>query len=222
MNKPALLVCFLLLAPAGAQASTWYVRAGAHAPGTGSKASPFSSLQAVQDKSAPGDTIMVEPSAGAPLDGGIALKPGQKLIGDGPAVLKPAPALIDGGPTIWAPAALKALPRLTNASGARNSGDAVELANDTVVRNLVIPGAYRGDIYGTDVKNVSITGNDVAGQNTSKTFGFVVQPFFPGDLYALCRALDHSRRGAESGLGHHHDRPGQREGRGRHQRQLCA
>lgn len=178
MNKIAVIVCgmFPLLVSSFAQAATWYVRAGGTSAGSGSKSSPFSSLQAVEQKSQPGDTIMIEPAATA-LDGGIALKPGQKLIGDGPSVLTSAPALIPDGPTVWASANLKALPRITNTTE-RNSGDAVELADNVVVHNLVIPTARRGDIYGTDVKNVSITGNDVAGQNTSKTFGFVVQPFF--------------------------------------------
>lgn len=178
MKKLALLACAVVALSGSAHAATLYVSAGAHAGGKGSKAHPFASLQAVEEASQPGDTIMIEPSSGPALDGGIALKPGQSLIGDGPPVLQSAPAVIDGGPTVWASAGRKALPRLTNSSGARNSGDAVELANDTTVRNLVIPTAFRGDIYGMDVKNVSVTGNDVAGQNTSKTFGFVVQPFF--------------------------------------------
>jgi hypothetical protein len=73
-----------LLAPAPVQAATWYVSATAKARGDGSRGKPFASLAEVQQASKPGDIIMIEPApvSVAPLDGGIVLKPGQKLIGD--------------------------------------------------------------------------------------------------------------------------------------------
>jgi hypothetical protein len=71
---------------------------------------------------------------------------------------------------------LSSQPQITNTTSYL-SGDAVELANNTVVENLVIAGALRGGIYGQDALGVSISGNDVSGFNTSGTTGFVVQPF---------------------------------------------
>jgi len=38
-------------------------------------------------------------------------------------------------------------------------------------------GARRGGIYGHNVRNVTVAGNDVSATNTSCTTGFVVQPF---------------------------------------------
>src|SRR6185437_11659166 len=68
----------------------WYVSASAAAGGDGSAHAPFNSLALVQAASGPGDTIVVLPSplSAPPLDGGIALKPGQRLIGDGPTVVR--------------------------------------------------------------------------------------------------------------------------------------
>ena len=157
----------------------WFVSATAPDGGTGSANAPFNSLAAVQQASGPGDTIVVEPAPAStpPLDGGIALQPGQRLIGDGPAVVQFGKPLIPGGPPVVGPSGISSLPRITN-SGTTNSGDAVELASDTDVENLVIAGAYRGAIYGRDVANVTLHGNDISGFNTSGTTGFVVQPFY--------------------------------------------
>jgi hypothetical protein len=68
------------------------------------------------------------------------------------------------------------LPRIANTTAAGN-GDAVRLADNTEVENLVITGASRGAIYGLDVVGVSVRRNDISGFNTSGTFGFLVQPF---------------------------------------------
>lgn len=144
-----------------ANASTWYVRAGAD--GTGTPAAPFGSLAAVQSAAKPGDTIIVQPSTGT-LNGGIALQARQKLIGAGPAV---------AGKT----GTLTQLPALENTTTANLSGDAVRLAPDTTVQNIVVKTAYRGDIYGLDSVGVKILGNDISGQNTSCTDGFTVQAF---------------------------------------------
>lgn len=142
---------------------TWYVKAGG-AGGDGSIARPFGSLAAVERAAAAGDTIMVlaSPSGAAPLDGGIALKPDQRLVG--------------GGPSVSDLGAAASAPRITNTTTA-HSGDAVTVADRTEVSNIVVAGASRGGIYGQDVKNVTVAGNDVNGTNTSCTAGFVVQPF---------------------------------------------
>jgi hypothetical protein len=158
----------------------WYVSASATAGGDGSRKAPFNSLAKVQQASSPGDTITVlaSPVSVAPLDGGIVLKPGQRLVGDGPPVLHPGPALVKGGPAVMAPSSASSLPRIANTSNVTNSGDAVTLADDTQVENLVIAGAFRGAIHGQDVIDVNLRGNDISGFNTSGTRGFVVQPFF--------------------------------------------
>src|SRR4051812_1175610 len=89
------VVCVVVLLgadAAGASAATWHVRAGAAPGGTGSAGAPFATLEAVETAAGPGDTIVVDPAAlsVAPLDGGIALKPGQRLVGGGPPVTAPS------------------------------------------------------------------------------------------------------------------------------------
>ena len=108
--------------------------------------------------------ILPAPKKVAALDGGIRLKPGQRLVGGGPAV---------AGRT----KRLKKLPALRNTSGANLDGDAIRLSRNATVRNVVVKTAYRGAIYGLDSVGVRIIGNDVTGENTSCTNGFLVQPF---------------------------------------------
>lgn len=144
--------------------TTWYVSAAATPGGNGSADSPFNSLAGAESASGAGDTIVVRAVAPtlAPLDGGIALKPGQQLIGEGPAVVGAADGL--------------ALPRITNTTG-NHDGDAVRLADRTQVRNLVIAGAQRGGIYGRDAVDTVITGNDVSQTNRLCADGFMIGPF---------------------------------------------
>jgi hypothetical protein len=143
---------------------SWYVAATASPAGNGSRGAPFASLAAAQAASAAGDRIVILPSPAraAPLDGGIALKPRQTLVGAG------APVAGRG---------LDVAPRIENTHKADHSGDAVVLADRATVRNLVIGPSYRGAVYGSDVTGVTVTGNDVWRQNTSCTVGFVVLPF---------------------------------------------
>ena len=150
---------------ASAPARTFYVSAVAKAPGKGTKRAPFSSLAAVEAASRAGDRIVVlaAPATSAPLDGGIRLKPRQRLTG--------------AGPSVTAIGADAAAPRVTNSSRTRLDGDAVRLASDSTVANLRIPGAQRGAIYGIDVSRATITGNDVSGHNSSCTRGFHIPPF---------------------------------------------
>jgi hypothetical protein len=91
MKKKAItLILFVLALPASAQqgtqpVSSYYVRAGAAPEGDGSKDRPFASLQRAGAVSKDGDVIYLMASESAdPLDGGIALKPRQRLIGLGP------------------------------------------------------------------------------------------------------------------------------------------
>ncbi|MGZ4741912.1 MAG: hypothetical protein ACXVYS_01760 [Oryzihumus sp.] len=146
---------------------TWYVSAAAAPGGNGTQKAPFNTLAAVEQASVAGDTIIVMPSGPtlAPLDGGIALKPNQHLIGSGPSVV--------GG-------SLTNTPRITNTSATQHNGDAVQLASGDEVTNLVITGAYRGGIYGNNVAGVNVHGNDVTAYNTSCADGFFIAPFtFP-------------------------------------------
>jgi hypothetical protein len=167
-------------------ASKWYVSASAAAEGNGSAAAPFDTLAQVQQASGPGDTIIVVPSplSVSPLDGGITLKVGQRLIGDGPPVVKFGAPLVSGGTPVVGASGVSSLPRITNTTGAANSGDAVSLADDTDVENLVITGPYRGAIYGQDAVGVTVHGNDISGFDTSGTAGFVVQPFYATNYIA--------------------------------------
>lgn len=144
----------------------WYVSAAARSKGSGSRRKPFRSLAAVQRASRPGDKIVILPApvTVAPLDGGIRLKPRQRLIGSGPAV---------AGRT----KRLKKLPAVQNSKSANLDGDAIRLSDKATVRNVVVKTASRGGIYGRDVKGVYVHGNDVSATNTSCTTGFVVQPF---------------------------------------------
>ena len=68
-------------------------------------------------------------------------------------------------------------PAIENTGAAQHSGDAITLADRTEVSNIKIIGASRGGIYGHDVSDVDVHGNDVSATNTSCTTGFVVQPF---------------------------------------------
>jgi len=141
---------------------TWYVAAHAVSGGTGTAARPFRTLAAVQQASRAGDVIRVLPSRRA-LDGGIRLKPGQRLVGTGPAVT---------GLAETAPA-----PSITNTSATRLAGDGVRLADGAVVQNLRLRNTVRGSVYGKEVSGVVVTGNDVAGHNTSCSEGFLIPPF---------------------------------------------
>src|SRR5438874_3866262 len=144
----------------------WYVSATAHPGGNGSRRSPFRKLSKVQRASHMGDKIVILPSPRrvAPLNGGIRLKRGQRLVGAGPAVASRTKRL-------------KKLPALVNTRCKNLNGDAVRLSKDTTVRNVVLGAACRGAIYGADSVGARVIGNDVSGQNTSCTNGFLVQPF---------------------------------------------
>ncbi|MDX6643997.1 MAG: hypothetical protein QOD76_1959, partial [Solirubrobacteraceae bacterium] len=144
---------------------TWYVSAAAGNTGDGSRHRPFGTLAAVESVAGAGEEIVVLPSAASvpALEGGIALKAGQKLVG--------------GGPPVVGVKASAAAPRIANSSSTRHAGDAIVLADGVEVSNIAVVGAYRGGIYGSNVKRVNIHGNDVTSTNTSCTTGFIVQPF---------------------------------------------
>ena len=131
-------------AEGGHTGRTWYVQAGA-AEGTGSFASPFGSLAEVEAASGPDDRIAVlsGPPTAAPLDGGIALKPRQRLAGLGPGS------------------------RITNTDATRNQGAGVVLADGVEVANLHVLDTARAGMVGHDVSGVRIRGNLITGFNRS-------------------------------------------------------
>ena len=137
--------------------TTWFVRAGA-ASGTGSQDAPLGSLIDVEQRSVAGDRIVVLPAV-EPLDGGIRLKPRQVLVGRG--------ALTSG---------TARQPWLTNTTD-RLDGDAVRLADGAEVRGLRITDSRRGAVYGADVTDVVVAGNNISGQNTTCVPGFLIPPF---------------------------------------------
>lgn len=167
-SVPVLTVALLMTAllpgnPADASepVRTWYVDASAPVGGDGTPARPFATLGAVEYASGPGDAIRVKPSTKS-LDGGIRLKPGQRIVGEGQAVT---------GTEDSTPA-----PTLTNSTD-RLAGDAVRLADDTTVRNLRIRDPRRGAVYGRDVTGVKVVGNDVSGHNADCVPGFLIPQF---------------------------------------------
>jgi hypothetical protein len=157
------------------QPQTWYVNGAAAAGGDGSSSSPFNTLLVVHLLAGPGDTIIIQPST-VTLNGGISLLPGQKLIGGGPPVVQLNAPLIPNGPQVVGSSGLSAAPTITNTTNYL-SGDAVDMADNTVVENLVIKGTLRGGIYAQDAHNIQIVGNDISAINSSITPGFRVQPF---------------------------------------------
>ena len=92
-------------------------------------------------------------------------------------MLKTGQPLIKGGPNVVESTGLTSLPQITNSTNATNLGDAVTLANDTEVSNLVIVSPYRGGIYGLNLNRTYLHDNDVSSFNTSGINGFQVLPF---------------------------------------------
>lgn len=153
---------------------TLYVSAIAAPGGDGSRTAPFNTLKALEQASLIGDDLVVlaSPADVDPLDGGIALKPHQRLIGDGPDVLK-----IENNYQVLGASVLNKLPRIRNTKILNIDGDAVRLSEGNEVRNLVITESVRGAIYGLNSPGTVIKGNDISGYNTICAIGFTVQPF---------------------------------------------
>jgi len=93
----------------------WFLQAGATGDGK-SITSPSGSSARIESQSDEGDTIVLL-SADSTLDGGIALKAGQKLIGVSDSGRKPT---------------------MTNSNSTRNGGCGVVLADDNHVRRVLI------------------------------------------------------------------------------------
>ena len=145
-------------APPLAEAPTsWFVQAGATGDGTNVE-HPTGSLESIERRSAAGDRIVVLPSD-AVLDGGIALKAGQRLVGLVRAGRKPV---------------------ITNSDSTRHLGCGVLVANGSVVSNVRIEGTVASGIYGRNASGVRIDSVDVRGANRGQSFIEATFPTLPG------------------------------------------
>ena len=146
------ITCILLTAgpTATAHAANWYVKATAMSGGNGTKDMPFDSLADAEAASGAGDTIFILQShSRVILDGGIALKPDQKLIGLGPDVrIVPDNA---------------AAARITNSTG----GDIVQLSTGNEITGIHFKDMSRDAIsgIGVDFSGTNIHGNLFSGAN---------------------------------------------------------
>ncbi|MDT0595257.1 hypothetical protein [Glaciecola petra] len=156
-----LLVIFLVSASVQAKLSAdiWFVKAGADGDGR-SIASPTGSLIVIENISNIGDTIFVLPSDSS-LDGGIALKSRQSLIGLTEAGRKPS---------------------ITNSNLTRNAGCGIVLADNGSVSNLRIEETFASGIYGFNTASISIDGVDIHAANRSESFIEEKYATLPGAL----------------------------------------
>jgi hypothetical protein len=149
-----LVVGFLLTgiaAPAQANASVWFARAGAVGDGT-TAASPIGSSEALAAATRPGDVIILLPG-GQPFDGGVALKKGQTLMG------------LAGGE-----GGGDRKPSITNTTSDRNGGNGVVLADDCRVLNVRIERVKASGVLGVDVSGACLLGVEVEDANQSAGF----------------------------------------------------
>jgi len=152
-----------LLAATSVHAATpegdWFLQAGATGDGK-SAANPTGSSATVERQSVDGDTIILLPGDAA-IEGGLALKTGQHLVGVSGSGRKPV---------------------LTNSDPKRNSGCGIVLAGGNHVLNLRIENPYASGIYGVNTSGVRIDGVDVNGANGSESFVDAAYPTLPGSL----------------------------------------
>ena len=139
---------------APAEGQTLHVSATAEGVGVGTREAPFASLASAEAASNPGDTIVIlaSPITAPPLDGGIRLKVGQRLVGE---------ASVQGS---------LASSRVTN-STTRHNGDGIVMADNSEVSGLTIVGTQRAGVMIEDVTGVRVTGNDISAANQSCTAG---------------------------------------------------
>ena len=131
--------------------SIWYVQQNQLSNqkiAAGTRAQPFHSLETAEQISKPGDTIRRLPSPvnSNPLDGGIILKEGQILEG-----------LSENNRRA----------QITNTQVNHHEGDAVTLANNSIVRNLHIVQSAGHAIVGRNVHGIAVEKNWIQGGNRS-------------------------------------------------------
>ena len=153
----------------------WFLQAGTNGDGK-SAASPTGSSAAIEHQSAEGDTIILLPADTA-LEGGLALKAGQKLIGVSDSGRKPV---------------------LTNSNSTRNEGCGIVLADSNRVLNLRIENTHASGIYGPSTSTAHIESVDVHNANWSASFVEASYSTLPGSLphggmmFVHSRSLDSS------------------------------
>lgn len=147
----SILLAVCVAIPAAARGSAWYARA--HGTGDGkTRANPIGSSAALDAGTKPGDVILLLPGE-APFDGGIALKPGQTLMG-----------LAEGGRK----------PSIKNTSTNQNNGNGVVLADNCKILNVQIERTDSSGILGLDVTGAFLHAVDVKDANQSTNFTSVV------------------------------------------------
>ncbi len=148
----SLLAAGILAQPAP---SVWFVKAGAQGNGTSAE-SPLGSTETLEAVSRPLDLIIVLSGAGV-LDGGIALKSGQTLIGVPQAEQKPV---------------------ITNTGPHQNGGNGLVLAGDNRIWNIRIENTFASGILGSNVSGNRIEQVEVFGANQSATSTDLSHPIF--------------------------------------------
>lgn len=181
LGRPTALVLLLLAAVLATKsahsnppAGIWFVKAGAAGDGT-SLASPIGSSIVLERVSSAGDTIFLLPSDFR-LEGGLALKAGQSLIGRTDAGHKPV---------------------ITNSDLNRNAGRGIVLAINNSVSNVRIEDTFASGIYGFNISSIRIDGVDVHGANRSESFIEATYPTLPGSLPHGGMVFVHSESPAE-------------------------
>jgi hypothetical protein len=147
----AMALCVSLLAcaaitglPPSTDAAVWFARAKASGDGT-SPASPIGSSARLEAVTRAGDIIVLL-AGDEPIDGGLALKPGQTLIGHAEAGRKPA---------------------ITNSNADRNGGIGVVLADDCKVLDVRIERTRASGVLGVDVTGTCLLDVEVEDANRS-------------------------------------------------------
>ncbi len=128
-----------------------YIQGGARPGGNGSKKHPFASL--ADAESATWDVLIVL-SSPFDLDGGITLKPGQKLIGDE----DPTGIVSTTQPTI------------TN-TGTTHGGNGVVVTGDATIKNIFFNFTSSGGINTNQAKNLMVQNVRITGFNQNPSLG---------------------------------------------------
>lgn len=140
-------------------AGDWFLQAGATGDGK-SAASPTGSAVKIEHQSVEGDNIILLPGEAA-IEGGLALKAGQHLIGVSHSGHKPV---------------------ITNSDATRNDGCGIVIADDNRVWNLRIENTHASGIYGLNTSGSRIDNVDVHGANRSESFVEASYSTLPGSL----------------------------------------
>ena len=135
----------------GGESPAYYVQAGRSEDGDGSRTSPFASLSGAAAAAEPGATIfLLGTGTDVTLDGGIALRPGQKLIG-----------LAADGTNTTDP---DTMPRLTNTTD-HLGGSVVQLSERNEIRGIRLGDlqshgivASAANLSGTKIHHVAVSG----------------------------------------------------------------